>query len=475
MRWKVFWAIFGVAAGVIVVVLGIAVASVNGVRERATRSELERVGAVLADVVTDRISDDATLAELIASGTVARFGPELSAIRRAAGSNEVVFFGISPDGRVLGRAQVSDMGLDLEALRSGETQFVKTTQGPREVWVHAQPLGEIGARRIEAVALLTRLAPVDVQIPRGLLVFTLVGVAAAAALTASLLARGISRRIEPVVEAARKLSDGDLAARAEVEGSDEITVVASAFNEMAAGLQQSRERERQFLLAVGHDLRTPLTTIAGYAEALEEGLDEPAEVSRIAEVLGVESARLKRLIEDVMLLARLESAEFTLRPEPVELAAHLRGMLQGYVDRARDLRIDLSLDIAEVGIRMIDPDRFSQIGGNLLDNALRFTPETGRIEVSLTGGDEVIRLRVQDTGPGIEPDDLERIFDRFYVARRYRGVRPEGSGLGLSIVDQLVRVMGGSVTAESTDGTMITVSIPARRIDAPGDRPPGVI
>ena len=291
----------------------------------------------------------------------------------------------------------------------------------------------------------------------------LVVAAVVAAVAARLLSGWVARRVDPLAEGAVRLSQGDLSTRVTVNGDDELTSVAVSFNEMAEALGASKDRERQFLLSVGHDLRTPLTTIGGYAEALEEGLEDPAEIARIAGVMAAEHRRLSRLIEDVMLLARLDSAEFGVVTESVDVAAHVEGVTSGYAERAAAAGIELVTNAEPTGLRVVDPDRVAQILSNLIENALRYTPSGGRVEVTLGSPPELVTIGVTDTGPGIDAGDLPHIFDRFYVAQRYRGVRPEGSGLGLSIVDRLASSMGGSVSATSPPGrgTAFVVSLPA--------------
>ena len=164
-----------------------------------------------------------------------------------------------------------------------------------------------------------------------------------------------------------------------------------------------------------------------------------------------------------MLLARLDSAEFGVVAEPVDVAAHVDGVAAGYADRARTADVALDVDIQPTGLREIDPDRVSQILSNLIENALRYTPGGGQVGIAVDPEPEAVTIRVVDTGPGIEPEDLPHIFDRFYVAQKYRGVRPEGSGLGLSIVERIATTMGGRVSAESQPGagTSFLVSLPA--------------
>ena len=273
-------------------------------------------------------------------------------------------------------------------------------------------------------------------------------------------ARSASRRLADLETAAGAVAGGDLTARAPVDGNDEITEVSLAFNNMAIQLQAARSREREFLMNVSHDLRTPLTTIRGYAEALDADQIEDDDLQRVAGVLHAETGRLSRLIEDVMLLARLEAREFTLRPEPVDLAAHMSEVVAGHRSRADAAGVTLEFVDEGVGVVAVDPDRIAQVGANLVDNALRFTRRGGTVNVSLRPAAGSVVLAVTDSGPGIDSEDLSRVFDRFFTADRVP-VRPDGSGLGLAIVRELVDAMGGSVEASSpaTGGARFTVVI----------------
>ena len=287
------------------------------------------------------------------------------------------------------------------------------------------------------------------------------------ALLASLLAGWLSRRVgsrlDDLSTASRHFADGDLDARVVVRGDDEVAEVGVAFNEMASELQDARRREREFLVSVGHDLRTPLTTITGYAEAIEEGKVLDDDMARVASVLGRESDRLRRLVEDLMLLSRIEASEFSLRPEPVDLAGHLKGVLESFRGRSEEARVVLEADLDDVGTVYVDADRIAQVVGNLMENALRYTPEAGSVRLGLGARHGLVRIEVADTGPGIEAEDVPHIFERLYVTQRYRPVRPEGSGLGLSIVSELVRAMGGRTEVSSAvgRGTTIAVVLPA--------------
>jgi len=239
--------------------------------------------------------------------------------------------------------------------------------------------------------------------------------------------------------------------------------VSNAFNEMAENLQNTQIREREFLMSVGHDLRTPLTTIRGYAEALDAGDVGEEDVARIATILHTQTDRLARLIDDVMLLARIETNEFTLRPEQIDVGAHVGGIVGAFERRADELGVSISLEGADGCLAVLDPDRVHQVCSNLIENALRYTPEHGAVTVGSSCDEGGVILTVSDTGPGIDAADLDRVFDRLFVSHRYRPVRPEGSGLGLSIVRELVEAMDGTVEVASApgEGTRFTVRLPS--------------
>lgn len=329
--------------------------------------------------------------------------------------------------------------------------------------VRSTPLVRYAARLLVAIGRSEPLVSSDI-LTEPLLISLGIGALLAVAL-ATLISRRVGRRLERLEAASHAVADGDFTARAPAAGSDDVARLGAAFNDMAAQLASARRRERDFLMSVGHDLRTPLTTIRGYAEGLEAGDIEPADLPRVAGVLRRQTDRLSRLIEDLTLLARLEAREFTVRTEAVDIAAHLRGLVEAHRSHAAELHIRLQTELDDVGTIDIDPDRVGQILGNLIGNALRYTPEGGSVTVALHRAGDAVVMGVRDTGPGIDRDDLPHVFERLYVAQRYRPVRPEGSGLGLSIVRELAGALGGEVAVSSTlgSGTEVAVTLPASR------------
>ncbi len=460
MRRRFFWGMVAVAVTTLLVGGVAAAALINRSVEASARAEFARQAQATARLLEADLPAGAVGDE---TGRT-RLAQILRDVALVGGHEFVEAAIVGPHGAVtpLGAGGVlldqvpgiSDLG--------GVVHFDAEVDGVTVAAI-AQPF-RIGERGVLVVVIGTGLE----LIPWREVVARFAWALALAVLLAAILAGSFSRfavrRLRGLQAAARGVAGGDLSARVPRGGGDEIDELGSAFNDMAGELEEARRREREFLVAVGHDLRTPLTTIAGYAEAMGEGRIAGADVARVGGVLGAESDRLRRLIEDLMLLSRIETAEFTLRPEPVDLAGHLRGVLEGFRHRAEAARVDLVAAIADVGTVHADPDRIAQVVANLLENALRYTPEAGRVTLTLERSGAQMVIAVRDSGPGIDPADVPHVFERLYVATRYRPVRPEGSGLGLAIVHQLVEAMGGRAEVVGNDGggTTIRVVLPVQ-------------
>jgi len=288
----------------------------------------------------------------------------------------------------------------------------------------------------------------------GLLIAGAAG-AALAALISFLLARRLARPVRRVVEAARSLGEAKTPEPVPVEGASELADLARGFNEMAAQLEKARTAERSFLLSVSHELKTPLTAIRGYAEGVTDGAFSGEEVARTIES---EAARLERLVGDLLDLARMNKSEFSVHKAPFDLGTIAREAVQRYEAQARSFNVTLEALVPGAAPATADADRTLQIASNLVENALRLTPAGGVVRVLAEPG----QLTVEDTGPGLAPEDIPRAFERFYLHSRYGDERPVGTGLGLAIVKELVEGMGGSVEVESEPGraTRFTVHLP---------------
>jgi two-component system, OmpR family, sensor kinase len=277
-----------------------------------------------------------------------------------------------------------------------------------------------------------------------------------AALASLLLARRIARPVRRVAEASRSLAASRSPAPVPIEGARELASLAESFNDMAAQLEKARAAERSFLLSISHELKTPLTAIRGYAEGLAE---EAVPAAEAAETIGMEAHRLERLVQDLLDLARMNRSEFSVHSESIDLAAAAREAVRRYRAQARSFSVGLEAVANGSAPALGDGDRTLQVVSNLVENALRLTPPGGLVRVIA----EPCRVTVEDTGPGLKPDELPRAFDRFFLYSRYGKERPVGTGLGLAIVKQLVEGMRGSVEVESEPGrrTRFVVRLPA--------------
>jgi signal transduction histidine kinase len=268
------------------------------------------------------------------------------------------------------------------------------------------------------------------------------------------LARSIARPVLEVARASTRLAEGRDPEPLAVTGPTELQSLAASFNTMADQLRRARTAERSFLLSVSHELKTPLTAIRGYSEALDEGVLTP---ERAMKVIRTEAAHLERLISDLINLARLDQQRFDIHPETVDLAEIARESVTRHAARARDLGVQLGVAADAPAPATADRDRLLQAVSNLVENALRCTPAGGTVALIARPG----RLTVKDTGPGIAPDEISRAFERFFLYRRYNGNRPVGTGLGLAIVRELAQAMGGEASvATSPTGTEFTVALP---------------
>ena len=287
-----------------------------------------------------------------------------------------------------------------------------------------------------------------------------------AIVVAVVLARRLTRPIREIERAAAQLASGDLSARADVPpGTDgELAALGSTLNEMASQLERSRGTQRAFLLSISHDLRTPLTSIRGYAEALADGTledGEPDARKRAATVIGAEARRLERLVHDLLDLSRLDSREFSLTSRPCDLAEIVTDAADAFAPQAQALGLRLRSSSSAALPVALDPERLAQIVANLVENALKYAASSIDVSANMVdaGHNEII---VTDDGPGIRADDLGHVFDRLYTVRSTPG-RSVGTGLGLAIVRELATAMGGVATVEAPPegGTRFIVRLPS--------------
>jgi signal transduction histidine kinase len=288
----------------------------------------------------------------------------------------------------------------------------------------------------------------------------------------------LTGELKRLSQAARRLADGDLAARVGAHGADEIGQLAAAFDDMAERLEQAFGRERaleagrrELITAVSHDLRTPLATTRAMVEALADRVvAEPAEVQRYLDLILQETQHLGRLIDDLFELSQIESGALRLRCLPIDLALLVSETVAAYQVPAAEngvlLEVDKTVTTGLESARIeADPERLQRVLRNILDNALRHTPRGGKVRVHAVAAADTVQVSVNDSGPGVSSEELERIFDRFYrgePSRRRDDRQAAGAGLGLAIARGLVQAHHGRIWAEPSPlgGMSVQIRLP---------------
>jgi two-component system sensor histidine kinase BaeS len=283
-----------------------------------------------------------------------------------------------------------------------------------------------------------------------------IGAAALSLILGILLARTLSRPIRQLTEAAQRIADGQLNQNVQVRGHDEIGRLAEAFNRMSDELTRSLHLRQQMMADIAHELRTPLGVILGHAEALSDGVI-PASPETF-EVIHEEARRLARQVEDLRTLSLSDAGELSMQPLPVDPGMVLGKSMKAHAAEASAAQIELKLE-ASPGLPAIyiDPDRLTQVLDNLLVNALRHTPKGGRVTVQTSQAADHVRVTILDNGPGVSPQDLGLIFERYYRVDPSRDPQSGGSGLGLAIAQSLVEAQGGRIWAEAAPGGGLAV------------------
>ena len=275
------------------------------------------------------------------------------------------------------------------------------------------------------------------------------------------LSRTLTRPIRELTQATHAVSEGDLSQQVPVRSSDELGELAQAFNKMSSELSRSVNSRKQMTADIAHELRTPLSLILGHAEAVHDGV-LPASPENF-EIIREEATRLEHLVNDLRILSLADAGELSIVPQILEPQRLLQEVVAIYQYQTQRKNITLDLDIAAPLSNIeVDPGRMTQVLTNILDNALRHTPEGGRIALSARDTENWMELAIQDSGPGLKAEDLDRIFDRFYrtdSSRQRDGDVPGGSGLGLAIAKSIVHAHGGQLSAESEAGMGLKVIV----------------
>ncbi len=337
-------------------------------------------------------------------------------------------------------------------LRGQQWLYVARGFGPDRILVVAGQPGRFTAAAFFGEYLLLPLAEAA-------------GIAAVLAMIlAVIIARSIANPLHGMAAAAQGIARGDPNTPAiPLAGPDEVRSLGEALNHMTGQLQSTQQAQRDFLANVSHELRTPLTSIQGFAQALLDGAAAtPEAVQRSAGIIFGEADRMRRLVDGLLDLARLDSGLRALNLAQLDLRGLLAGAAEKFSLRAGTAGVTLVADLpASLPPITGDADRLAQVVANLLDNALKHTPAGGRVTLSAAASPTSIEISVSDTGPGIPPEDLGRIFERFYQVDKSRA-HSAGLGLGLAISREIVEAHGGRLRVESVTGlgSRFTVRLP---------------
>jgi two-component system OmpR family sensor kinase len=283
------------------------------------------------------------------------------------------------------------------------------------------------------------------------------------------MARWVADPLQGLVNAAQEFS-GEAAKPLALKGPQEVRELVGAFNQMTARVQAGQQAQREFVANVSHELKTPLTSIQGFSQALLDGTaSTPEQQKQSAQVIFSEAERMHRMVLDLLDLTRLDAGIADLKRAPVDLMALLNSVGERFAPQAHQAGVMLEIHSARLPALTGDGDRLAQVFTNLVDNALKFTPLGGRVSVSAALAGEFAEITVADTGAGISPEALPRIFERFYQADASRqGGHKHGAGLGLAIVHEIVRAHGGRISVRSMvgQGSEFVVQLPLVNPDA---------
>ena len=272
------------------------------------------------------------------------------------------------------------------------------------------------------------------------------------------LSRTLTRPIRELTRATHAVSEGDLSQQVPVRSKDELGELATAFNKMSAELSRSVNARKQMTADIAHELRTPLSLILGHAEAVHDGVLPPTPEN--FEIIREEATRLEHLINDLRTLSLADAGELSMQVETIEPQRLIQEVSTLYQYQAQRKNITFELDVEpNLPPIEVDPGRLTQVLTNILDNALRHTPEGGRILLNAKQVNDQVELSVQDNGPGLDIEDTDRIFERLYRADPSRQRDDGSSGLGLAIAKSIVQAHGGQISAESKAGYGLKIRI----------------
>jgi two-component system OmpR family sensor kinase/two-component system sensor histidine kinase BaeS len=284
----------------------------------------------------------------------------------------------------------------------------------------------------------------------------------AAIIMAVIISRTIARPLQYIASATTAVAEGQYDQQVPVTGPPEIREVAASINHMSGEVRAAQQIQRDFLVNVSHDLKTPLTSIQGYAQAIIDGAT--ADSVKAAAIIYDEAARLNRMVVELTDLARLENGQLSMQMVPLDLSQIVAAVGERMVIVAHKKGLTMNVDAPPMPEIQADGDRIAQVVTNLISNAIKYTPSGGSIRVSTQINNGGIELTVEDTGIGIPAADLPRVFERFYQVDKTRGPR-RGTGLGLAIAQEIVHAHKGTISVASAgEGSTFRVWLPSPQL-----------
>jgi two-component system OmpR family sensor kinase len=428
------------------------------------------VSAALSVPLVRAVARDQARAELVRAVESLAAAPRKTAQlmaqeQRAVGPDDRTYAVVPANGTPIGEAASVVPAAQLEELRSTGTLSTSVHRDGVELLVEGRTvtrrgLAVIGVQPASSVGEATGrlLRRIVLALLAGLVVAVVVGLA---------IARRATAPVRDAADRAHRMAAGERGIEPADSSIAEIHEMSQALGALDRALATSEDRQREFLLSISHELRTPLTALRGYAEALRDGAIPPDQVADVGATLTAETQRLDQFIADLLALARLEADDFRLQETAVDVAELLTQTAAAWQATAAANDVGLSVTQPATPRPLIgDPLRIRQLLDGLVENALRATPAGGSVVLRGEQDDAGTTLSVADTGPGLEPGDHERAFERGYLRERYAahsgaGQRSVGTGLGLSIAQRLCERMGGSLTASRNvpSGTVMAVRL----------------
>jgi len=375
------------------------------------------------------------------------------------GSGTMRAFKYSPDS--------ADLAISQEAIRQVEEGEIYRSTGKDKVTFIGLPFRVGGERQALFLLPSSKNEPTLVRLMLTILVFVL----ATGSICILIAAVYVVKPIKTLTSATKRLAKGDFDVELGLKRKDELGALARSFNEMAVGLKQLERMRQEFVSNVSHEIQSPLTSIAGFAKALKD-MKTIAEDERIQylDIILTESGRLSRLSDHLLRLASLDSDRHPMAYATFRLDEQIRQAVVSCEPLWSEKNIQVDLDLPQAAEITADKDQLNQVWTNLLGNSIKFTPEGGFIHVEVQARLEGYTVTLTDSGIGIAPEQLDRVFERFYKTDRSRN-RSVGSGLGLAIVKKIVELHGGDIRIESQigRGTTVIVHLPGTPLGTPPD------